>query len=1097
MSIVPFEDLFHEFRSLPPGEADLRLVELAHSDRATADRLRALLAAARRVGTFLEVRGDAEIPAQLGRYPIRAEIGRGSWGVVYAAEDVELSRPVAIKLLRAVTAPAALGDEARALAAIVHPNVAQIHALERFATPEGGERHGLVMEYVPGTTLAATIRGGALDVEAALDRGRQIAAALEAAHARGIVHLDLKPQNVRVTPEGWVKVLDFGLAATLRADGCAAARGGTPGYMSPEQERGAPVDARADLHAFGCLLFELLVGRLPEESDRTCDLRAVLPPDAPSPVAELLQSCLQADPARRQVEAAGARRVLEDELLRLRARALFEIGLAGPAIDASDRPQGNLPRPTTSFVGRESLLAALGGQLRLPGSLTLVGPGGVGKTRTAIEAVRRYVAERSAGVWFVDLAAIPSDDPVAPAITRILGIPTGGALRDPREAIAQAWQGRAPLLVLDNCEHVLADAADTVAFLRDRIPALTVLATSRAPLGIAEERLVPLASLGSVGQTPAEVDVDPDALAAAGSEAVALFLARARARVPEFSPGTGGLATIAAIVRHLDGLPLAIELAASQVRTRSLDDLFARVVSGAILGLERRGGPDRHRSLADLVAWSYRLLPPAGRRLLARLSMFRGGFSLASVEVVGADAEIDRFRAGDLVAHLVECSLVQLDEGPASVALRLDSDELGENRTPDPEPRPVPARYRLLETIRVFADEQLTPDEREELEERFVAHCLELSAPAPGERLPSRWSYLRRIRPDYDNLAHGLALAVGRRRLDQAVILAERLSRYWAQSGGWSFGLGRMEEVLLRRSESIRPIATADLGALLGRAAWLAARCGLAAEARRHHDEALALLPSIAESLERAELLQLVSTVRWFLGDQDGAERLLDEADAIFRAEKDLPGIVTCLHSRAAIANVRGRRDEIVPIHEELVREARRLGDPPMVAKAVLALSREMLQQRNLDRAEALCSEAATILHHHPDPLDIALVHHQRGDLRRTQERWTEAWSDLLRSARIRLRIGSRPGVAAALLTLATVASDGFGERFGLELALAVLELCETGRVAAAPDQVRLLRASLDTRLAALPPEEVRALRAGAVGCELEELLARAENHRR
>src|SRR5216683_2369798 len=269
---------------------------------------------------------------QLGSYKIVSLLGVGGMGEVYQAHDTKLNRDVAIKVLPAAFVHdserlARFQREARMLAALNHPNIATINGLEQ---SEGV--HYLVMELVPGQTLAERVSAGSLKIEEALKVAAQIAEALEAAHEKGVIHRDLKPANVKVTPEGRVKVLDFGLAKAFAGDGeldlsnapTLTAMGteegrilGTPAYMSPDQARGKPVDKRTDIWAFGCVLYELLTGKEAFRGETVSDTIAAvlgrepdwraLPSATPAKIRNLLQRCLQKDSQRRQRDIGDAR----------------------------------------------------------------------------------------------------------------------------------------------------------------------------------------------------------------------------------------------------------------------------------------------------------------------------------------------------------------------------------------------------------------------------------------------------------------------------------------------------------------------------------------------------------------------------------------------------------------------------------------------------------------------------------------------------------------------------------------------------------------------------------------------------------------------
>src|SRR6267143_4199831 len=346
------EQLYHAALEHEESQRAAYLQEVCAGDDALRREVDSLLAQ--------EIRGDAllESPAvevaasaiardsrrsligqQLGCYKIVFLVGAGGMGDVYQAHDTKLNRDVAMKVLPAafINDPERLSRfqrEARTLAALNHPNIATIHGLER----ADGVNY-LVMELVPGHTLAERVSSGALQIAEALKVAAQIAEALEAAHEKGVIHRDLKPANVNVTPEGRVKVLDFGLAKAFAGDGeldvskppTLTAMGteegrilGTPAYMSPEQARGKPVDRRTDIWAFGCVLYERLTGKQTFHGEEVTDILAAvvvaeqdwqaLPATTPPAVRNLLRRCLQKDAKKRLRDAGDARIEIEEAL---------------------------------------------------------------------------------------------------------------------------------------------------------------------------------------------------------------------------------------------------------------------------------------------------------------------------------------------------------------------------------------------------------------------------------------------------------------------------------------------------------------------------------------------------------------------------------------------------------------------------------------------------------------------------------------------------------------------------------------------------------------------------------------------------------------
>jgi serine/threonine protein kinase len=375
---------------------------------------------------------------RLGPYRIEGELGRGGMGVVYLARDLRLDREVAVKTLppHLTSNPEALERmtrEARLLASLDHPGIAMIHGMEEDAR---GARY-LVLERVRGVTLAARLRSGPMPPAEALVLATQIAEALQAAHEGGVIHRDLKPGNIMVTANGRVKILDFGLARARDSAGAGnpATSGldsrepghaestvvGTAGYASPERLQGRE-DVRADVFSYGAVLYECLAG-LPAFQGATVEdvMAAVLtkgpelsrlPAEIPESVRHLISGCLEKDPARR---LAG----MEPVLAMLRRARSTGIERAGARVPSST--PHNLPPERTRFVGRGDVIRECEKLLESGRLLTLVGPGGAGKTRIALRLASRGLGRHPNGVWFVDLSAVAEPARVPMAVASAIG----------------------------------------------------------------------------------------------------------------------------------------------------------------------------------------------------------------------------------------------------------------------------------------------------------------------------------------------------------------------------------------------------------------------------------------------------------------------------------------------------------------------------------------------------------------------------------------------------------------------------------------------------------------------------------------------------
>ncbi len=899
-------------------------------------------------------------PSHIGPYAIQRELGRGGMGVVYLAVDPRLGRHVAIKLLRDEVAAdsvrlARLKREARVLASLNHPNVATLYALGR--TPAGSPY--LILEYLEGMTLAARLRQSPLPIDRARNVGLQIARALEAAHAHGIVHRDLKPANVMLGETGRVKVFDFGIArqdparagtdSTTTLDLSLTQPGhilGTPGYLSPEQLLGQPVDERTDIFGLGGILFESLTGERPfgggaahEELtsvlNRTPDWSA-LPVATPPALRHLLASSLAKDPAQRPADMAefGAR--------------LEELTEDGPPSRGSRRsatrraPRDRavfLPAALSSFIGRERELGDCRGLLRHARLLTLTGPAGSGKTRLALALAEQVASRYGDGVWFVDFAALPDGSRVAARTAGALGLREDPECRAP-DAIVEHLAARAALLVLDNCEHVLGPTADLARVLLAACPDLAVVATSREPLGIAGEQTytVPTLELPAAGETSLEE--------IAGTEAVRLFLERARQVCPAFTIDPGNAPVIADICRQLDGIPLAIELAAARVRVLGVEDIRSRLHDRfRLLNGGTRTSLPRHRSLHAAIQWSHNQLTDEEQRLFGALGVFAGGWTLEAALDVCAGRAPDS-DVVELHSRLVEKSLVQVEPRPGG-------------RT----------RYRFLESVRHFALECLAASgEETALCDRHLAWFSALAdRGGPAVIGPEQALWLERLEEDHENLLSALdwcgraaeAGAPGgcaRRCLHMCSVLW----RFWYAHGHFAVGREQLARALARRdAQAPSPDrALASSGAAL-LAYW-----------QGDHDAADALYEQSLDIGRQLHDLEAVGRAFNGLGavagsargHQEAARRYFDGSLAAYEQAGQKHGVAVALHNLSEVAFWQGDFGSARRLGERGLLLRRELGDEQGIARTLSTLALVSVHTGELGTAAAELIEAIRLV---------------------------------------------------------------------------------------------------------------------------------------
>ena len=612
-----------------------------------------------------------------------------------------------------------------------------------------------------------------------------------------------------------------------------------------------------------------------------------------------------------------------DDRARLETAARRDVRPPPPARAAAIRAP--LPLPTTTFVGRAAEMADLVRLLAAPAGrlVTLTGPGGVGKTRLALEVAARLSGRFVDGAVFVPLAPLREPDLVPAAIARAFDVAVGGD-RTPPGALAAALRARQVLLILDNCEHLLP-AAPLVADLLAACPRVVVLATSRAPLRLRAEQQYPVPPLAV---PEAACDADPDALAR--QPAVALFAQRAAAAAPGFALTPDTLGATAAICRRLDGLPLAIELAAAWVKVLPPGALLARL--GRALPLLTGGArdlPARQRTLRETIAWSDALLAPGERALLRRLAAFAGGWTLAAAEAVCPGAGESAAAVLPGLAALVEASLAQ------------------------PVPRPAAAaadgpRYALLELVREYAAELLAASgEEEEVRRRHAAHFLALvEAAQPHLVGPEEAAWLARLEGEGPNLRAALRWALERREAGVAVRLAAVLWRFWAARG--HLGEGR------RWLEAILALTVPD-GASAG--------------------DAPAIPP-----LRRAMLLHVTANLARVQGDYARAEALYEECLAIRRARDDRHGVIGALHNLGITAHEQGDAARAIRRHEEALPLAREDGDAYGIAFVLTTLGEAVLAAGDPARAAALGEEGLATFRRIGHAWGVALALTRLGD---------------------------------------------------------------------------------------------------------------------
>ncbi|MFO1303830.1 MAG: adenylate/guanylate cyclase domain-containing protein [Burkholderiales bacterium] len=600
-----------------------------------------------------------------------------------------------------------------------------------------------------------------------------------------------------------------------------------------------------------------------------------------------------------------------------------------PALRSLEGTPNNLPHGLTSFIGRERELAEVRERLRATRMLTIFGIGGLGKSRLSLQVAAAALDDYPDGVWFVELAPVADPRLVAQTLATVLG------LRDdvgasPRDAIVKFVRDRRMLVVLDNCEHLTQACAELARDVLKAGPNVTILATSRERLAIAGEQTYPLAPF----EVPPRETLAPDALSAFAS--VRLLSDRALAARPDFAITPDNARAVAAICQQLDGIPLALELAAARVRSMSVQRIAERLVDRfKLLSTGDRGALPRQQTLRALIDWSYDLLSPEEQSLFRRLSVFAGGFTLEAAEAVAHGGAIAQDDVQDLVGQLVEKSLVILDAQHD--------------------------RYRLLETVRQYGvEKQLESDDGFAIHRRFVEHFVDLAeraAPAFVGREASRW--LATLDDERENLmaAHAACAVIdGGAELDLRLVRGVR--RYFSIRGNFNLLYEITVEALGRERSASRDLLRCRA---LSDAGQYALRVGHLEQALSFLEESLAIAREIGDEGRVAVVLQPIGATHLSLGNIDTARRYLDEGLALARQGGDQREVAAALSAMEQFYRVVGDLDAAEIAARDVLAAMRDLDDKQNIGLALINLGMVAILRDKHDEARSMLVEIVEI----------------------------------------------------------------------------------------------------------------------------------------
>jgi predicted ATPase/DNA-binding winged helix-turn-helix (wHTH) protein/Tfp pilus assembly protein PilF len=738
-------------------------------------------------------------------------------------------------------------------------------------------------------------------------------------------------------------------------------------------------------------------------------------------LAVLVRSAPQYVPKTRIMEAAWAGVVVEESNLAVQIssirRALAEVSgderwletlarrgyrfvgpvtalpLKIPSASGGANSRSNLPQPLTSFVGRERELAELQKLLAHNRLLTLTGTGGVGKTRLAMCIAAAELNDYSNGVRLVELGALRDPDLVPQAVLTALELQEQPG-KQLTQTLTEYLGARHLLLVLDNAEHLLAACAQFTDTVLRKCPKVTVLATSRERLGVPGELTFRVPSLSIP-----DLERGATAQSLAQYESVRLFNERAQRHLPRFALTDQNAPALASICRRLDGIALAIELAAARVRSMSVEEVNERLDRGfGLLTGDARTVPPRQQTLRAAIDWSYDLLSEAEKALFCATSVFAGGFTLEAAESVCAGDDIETRDVLDLLTSLTDKSLVVAEERAAAT------------------------RYRLLQTMHQYATERLRELGNEaDRHRRHLAHFLALAEAAePQLTGKDQLTWLDRLEAEHDNLRSALARSnVTGGDGEAGLRLASALARFWLVRGYLAEGRGWLTRLLAATRGADMPIRAKALN-WAGALAW---KQGDYTAAHALYEQALTIRRERGDRRGIGAVLNNQGLLAYEQGNYGAARALHEQSLAIDRELGDRWGIAVSLIHLGSLAMMQGDYAAARALNEESLAIFREFGDRGHIANAIRSLGTLCSQQGDHAAARALYDESLAICRDLGDRSGIARALYGLGVTARHEGDNLAAASLLEESLAIYRELGDREGSANALTNLGQVAA--------------------------------------------------------------------------